>query len=45
MLSTGFSQNGEARQIIEDGVSGFIQKPYRANVFLAKIRKALDLQN
>ena len=28
ILSSGYSINGEAQQILDDGVSGFLQKPY-----------------
>ncbi len=42
VLSTGFSENAKARQILRDGVIGFIQKPYRVNALLSKVRQALD---
>jgi nitrogen-specific signal transduction histidine kinase/CheY-like chemotaxis protein len=42
VLSTGFSENAKARQIMRDGVTGFIQKPYRVNALLSKVREALD---
>ncbi|MCP4726456.1 MAG: response regulator [bacterium] len=31
ILSTGYSKDGQASGIIADGVSGFIQKPFRMN--------------
>jgi two-component system cell cycle sensor histidine kinase/response regulator CckA len=42
LLSTGYSQNGKAREILDSGVLGFIQKPYQANRLLAKVRAVLD---
>jgi CheY-like chemotaxis protein len=42
LLSTGFSQNGKAREILDSGVMGFIQKPYQLNALLLKVRSILD---
>jgi CheY-like chemotaxis protein len=42
LLSTGYSQEGEAQQILNEGVLGFIQKPYQVNELLAKVRLILD---
>jgi len=42
LLSTGFSQNGRVREILNKGVKGFIQKPYDFNQLLAKMRQILE---
>lgn len=43
LLSTGYSQNGKAKEILDNGVAGFIQKPYQFNALLTKVRHALDI--
>ncbi len=42
LLSSGYSINGEAKEILERGCNGFIQKPYRSKELSQKIRKILD---
>ena len=42
LLSTGYSQNGKAQEIMSSGVKGFIQKPYQVNALLSKVRSVLD---
>jgi two-component system cell cycle sensor histidine kinase/response regulator CckA len=42
MLSTGYSQDGRAGEIIGKGIKGFIQKPYDFHQLLAKLRQILD---
>ena len=42
LLSTGYSQNGKAQEIIGEGMLGFIQKPYQVNELLSKVRLILD---
>ncbi|MBA7613021.1 Sensor kinase CckA [subsurface metagenome] len=42
LLSTGYSQNGKAKKILDSGVKGFIQKPYQVNKLLSKVRSVLD---
>ncbi len=42
LLSTGYSQNGKATEILNSGVRGFIQKPYHVNELLSKVRGILD---
>jgi CheY-like chemotaxis protein len=42
LLSTGYSQNGEAQAILDSGVKGFIQKPYKPNTLLSKVRSVID---
>ncbi|UCD56656.1 MAG: response regulator [Candidatus Hydrogenedentota bacterium] len=44
ILSTGYSQNGKAQEILDSGVMGFIQKPYQVNALLSKVRSALDAE-
>jgi PAS domain S-box-containing protein len=42
ILSSGFSAEGEARETINLGVNGFIQKPFRVNELLKKIGEILN---
>jgi signal transduction histidine kinase len=42
LLSSGYSENGEATSILERGCSGFIQKPFSMKDLLSKIRVILD---
>jgi PAS domain S-box-containing protein len=44
LLSSGYSINGEATEIIERGCDGFIQKPFRILDLSQKINKILDKQ-
>jgi len=41
LLSSGFSEDGEAQEIIDSGAKGFIQKPYRSTELLNKVQSAL----
>jgi two-component system cell cycle sensor histidine kinase/response regulator CckA len=42
LLSTGYSMNGQATEILERGCNGFIQKPFRMKELSHKIREVLD---
>jgi CheY-like chemotaxis protein len=42
ILSTGYSRNGKAQEILDSGVIDFIQKPYQVDSLLAKVRGVLD---
>jgi len=42
VLSSGYSINGEAAEIMNRGCNGFIQKPYGLNELSETIRKALE---
>ena len=42
LLSSGYSIDGQASEIIARGCSGFIQKPFKLNLLSAKIREILD---
>jgi len=42
LLSSGYSINGEAKEILKRGCNGFIQKPYRSKELSQKIREILD---
>jgi PAS domain S-box-containing protein len=42
LLSSGYSIDGEATEILERGCNGFIQKPFRMNQLAGKIREILD---
>ncbi len=44
LLSSGYSINGEAVKIIDEGIMGFIQKPYRMPQLSQKIAKVLKKQ-
>jgi nitrogen-specific signal transduction histidine kinase/CheY-like chemotaxis protein len=41
LLSSGFSIDGEATEILERGCNGFIEKPFRMNELAEKIREIL----
>jgi CheY-like chemotaxis protein len=42
MLSSGYSLNGQASDIINRGCDGFIQKPFSLSKLSQKIRQILD---
>jgi signal transduction histidine kinase len=42
LLSTGYSQDGRAGEIIGKGIKGFIQKPYDFTRLLTLLRQVLD---
>ena len=42
LLSSGYSISGEARQILNRGCNGFIQKPFDIKTLSCKIREILD---
>ena len=42
LLSSGYSLNGQASQIMKRGCNGFIQKPFNLKQFSQKIREILD---
>jgi CheY-like chemotaxis protein len=42
LLSTGYSREGKASEILDSGVMGFVQKPYRVNSLLSAVRNVLD---
>ncbi|MEJ2476880.1 MAG: response regulator, partial [Desulfobacterales bacterium] len=42
LLSSGYSIDGQARQILDRGCNGFIQKPFDLQAFSEKIRHVLD---
>jgi signal transduction histidine kinase/ActR/RegA family two-component response regulator len=42
LLSSGYSLDGEARNILERGCKGFIQKPYSAKALSQRIREILE---
>ena len=42
VLTTGYSRNGRAREILDEGVQGFIQKPYVGPELLKRVRLVLD---
>ncbi|MFH1674504.1 MAG: response regulator [Pseudomonadota bacterium] len=42
LLSSGYSIEGEATEILERGCDGFLQKPFNIKDLSAKIRELLD---
>ncbi len=42
LLSSGYSINGEAQEILDEGVNGFIQKPYRWSELSQKVGELLE---
>ena len=42
LLSSGYSINGQANEILNRGCNGFIQKPFNMVDLSQKIRKILD---
>ena len=42
LLSSGYSLTGEAKEIMDRGCNGFIQKPFRMEVLSGKVRDMLD---
>ena len=45
ILSTGFSLDGAVQEIINEGIIGFIQKPYRLEQLSHAVSKAMDRDN
>ena len=42
VLSTGYSRDGKAQEILDEGMMGYIQKPYQVDALLSKVRSVLD---
>jgi CheY-like chemotaxis protein len=42
LLSSGYSINGQAAEILARGCDGFIQKPFQMNVLSQKLREILE---
>jgi two-component system, cell cycle sensor histidine kinase and response regulator CckA len=42
LLSSGYSTNEGVGEILKEGVGGFIQKPYRDDDLIGKVREVLD---
>jgi len=45
LLSSGYSINGEAEEILQRGCDGFIQKPYTMNELSRKITHIMMTTN
>jgi two-component system, cell cycle sensor histidine kinase and response regulator CckA len=45
LLSSGYSLDGEAQQVMAAGARGFIQKPYRLTALSRKVAEILSLSN
>ncbi|MGD1999882.1 MAG: response regulator [Desulfobacterales bacterium] len=44
ILSSGYSLNDKANEIIQRGCNGFIQKPFNVYELSQKLRKVLDVE-
>ena len=44
LLSSGYSINGQANDILQRGCDGFIQKPFNLKQLSSKLREILDRQ-
>ncbi len=44
LLSSGYSINSEAKEILDRGCSGFLQKPFHLSLLSRKIREILDAE-
>ena len=42
LLSSGYSLEGQAREIMDRGCDGFIQKPFTIQTLSSRIREVLD---
>ncbi len=42
LLSSGYSQDGQAQELLNEGVAGFIGKPYQVSGLLEKVRGVLE---
>jgi len=42
LLSSGYSINGQAQEIMDRGCNGFIQKPFQLENLSRKVREMLD---
>lgn len=42
LLSSGYSQDEQARRLLSEGVAGFLGKPYQVAELLEKVRKVLE---
>jgi two-component system, cell cycle sensor histidine kinase and response regulator CckA len=45
LLSSGYSTEGEVKDILKEGVSGLIQKPYKDEELILKVRDVLDMKD
>ena len=44
LLSSGYSIDGQANEILQRGCDGFIQKPFNVRELSSKLRQILDRQ-
>ena len=42
LLSSGYSQDGKAQELLNEGVAGFLGKPYQVRELLEKVRAVLE---
>ncbi len=45
LLASGYSLNGQAKEIMDRGCSGFIQKPFALGELSRKVKELFELQN
>ena len=41
LLSSGYSENGQAAEVLAEGARGFLQKPYDVETVLRRVRETL----
>lgn len=41
LLSSGYTENGDMRELLHEGLAWFLGKPYQVNELLAKVRMVL----
>lgn len=42
LVSSGYSQEGKAQEILSGGALGFVQKPFHVRDLISKVRQGLD---
>jgi len=42
ILVSGYAEDDRTKEVISQGISGFIQKPYTPQLFCREIRRVLD---
>ncbi|HEX2880934.1 MAG TPA: response regulator, partial [Polyangiaceae bacterium] len=45
LICSGYALDGDARSLLNEGVNGFIQKPYRAQTLAKQLQQILNLES
>ncbi len=45
LLSTGYSKDGKAQELLQQGIQGFVQKPYGISDLLTQVRRTIDCED